>query len=79
MLSARGTEPMFWYDGKSERFWIGWEFSGVEELNWDFLNSIQVLHLYHLQCINNSTDHSAELAIGRFYALMEDNLPNFQR
>ncbi|KAI3775701.1 hypothetical protein L1987_45450 [Smallanthus sonchifolius] len=67
------------YDGKSERFWIGWEFSGVEELNWDFLNIIQVLHLYHLQCINNSTDLSAELAIGRFYDLMEDNLPNFQR
>ncbi|KAI3676268.1 hypothetical protein L1987_85872 [Smallanthus sonchifolius] len=67
------------YDGKSERFWIGWEFSGIEELNWDFLNSIQVLHLYHLQCINNSTDLSAELAIGRFYDLMEDHLPNFER
>ncbi|KAI3819151.1 hypothetical protein L1987_12976 [Smallanthus sonchifolius] len=67
------------YDGKSERFWIGWEFGGVEELNRDFLNSIQVLHLYHLQCINNSMDLSAELAIGRFYDLMEDNLPNFER
>ncbi|KAI3774243.1 hypothetical protein L1987_48790 [Smallanthus sonchifolius] len=67
------------YDGKSERFWIGWEFSGVEELNWDFLNIIQFLHLYHLHCINNSTDLSAVLAIGRFYDLMEDNLPNFQR
>ncbi|KAI3773832.1 hypothetical protein L1987_48368 [Smallanthus sonchifolius] len=67
------------YDGKSERFWIGWEFGGVEELNWDFLNSIQVLHLYHLQCINNSMNFSAELAIGRFYDLMEDNLPNFER
>ncbi|KAI3805260.1 hypothetical protein L1987_27477 [Smallanthus sonchifolius] len=67
------------YDGKSERFWIGWEFGGVEELNWDFLNSIQVLHLYHLQCINNSQDLSAELAIGRFYDLMEDNLPNIER
>ncbi|KAI3732718.1 hypothetical protein L1987_63925 [Smallanthus sonchifolius] len=27
------------YDGKSERFWIGWEFGGVEELNWDFSTS----------------------------------------
>ncbi|KAI3825132.1 hypothetical protein L1987_06608 [Smallanthus sonchifolius] len=59
------------YDGKSERFWIEWEFGGVEELNWDFLNSIQVLHLYHLQCINNSMDLSAELAIGRFYQIQE--------
>ncbi|KAI3810758.1 hypothetical protein L1987_20380 [Smallanthus sonchifolius] len=63
----------------AERFWIGWEFSGVEELNWNSLNSLQVLQLYVSNCINNSADLSAELAIGRFYDLMEDNLPHFER
>ncbi|KAI3807947.1 hypothetical protein L1987_23885 [Smallanthus sonchifolius] len=67
------------YDGSAERFWIGWEFSGVEELNWNSLNALQVLQLYVSNCINNSADLSAELAIGRFYDLMEDNLPSFQR
>ncbi|KAI3810978.1 hypothetical protein L1987_20691 [Smallanthus sonchifolius] len=67
------------YDGSSERFWIGWEFSGVEELNWNSLNALQVLHLHLTNCINTSTDLSAELAIGRFHDLMEDNLPRFQR
>ncbi|KAI3810754.1 hypothetical protein L1987_20376 [Smallanthus sonchifolius] len=63
----------------AERFWIGWEFSGVEELNWNSLNALQVLQLYVSNCINNSADLSAELAIGRFYDLMEDNLPHFER
>ncbi|KAI3810783.1 hypothetical protein L1987_20405 [Smallanthus sonchifolius] len=67
------------YDGSAERFWIGWEFSEVEELNWNSLNTLQVLQLYVSNCINNSADLSAELAIGRFYDLMEDNLPRFQR
>ncbi|KAI3814251.1 hypothetical protein L1987_19001 [Smallanthus sonchifolius] len=67
------------YDGSAERFWIGWEFSGVEELNWNSINTLQVLQLYVSNCINNSADLSAELAIGRFYDLMEDNLPRFQR
>ncbi|KAI3795249.1 hypothetical protein L1987_37898 [Smallanthus sonchifolius] len=67
------------YDGSAERFWIGWEFSGVEELNWNSLNALQVLQLYLSNCINNSADLSAELAIGRFYDLMEDNLPRLQR
>ncbi|KAI3796206.1 hypothetical protein L1987_38872 [Smallanthus sonchifolius] len=67
------------YDGSSERFWIGWEFIGVEELNWNSLNALQVLHLHLTNCINTSTDLSAELAIGRFHDLMEDNLPRFQR
>ncbi|KAI3731811.1 hypothetical protein L1987_63001 [Smallanthus sonchifolius] len=60
-------------------FWIGWEFSGVEELNWNSLNALQVLQLYLSNCINNSVDLSAELAIGRFHDLMEDNLPRLQR
>ncbi|KAI3821302.1 hypothetical protein L1987_08866 [Smallanthus sonchifolius] len=67
------------YDGSSERFWIGWEFSGVEELNWNSLNALQVLHMHLTNYINTSTDLSAELAIGRFHDLMEDNLPRFQR
>ncbi|KAI3821199.1 hypothetical protein L1987_08758 [Smallanthus sonchifolius] len=67
------------YDGSVERFWIGWEFSGVEELNWNSLNALQVLELHLTDCINTSADLSAELAIGRFYDLMEDNLPRFQR
>ncbi|KAI3808129.1 hypothetical protein L1987_24072 [Smallanthus sonchifolius] len=67
------------YDGSAERFWIGWEFSGVEELNWNSLNAFQVLRLYLTNCINTSSDLSAELAIGRFYDLMEDNIPNFER
>ncbi|KAI3687044.1 hypothetical protein L1987_80734 [Smallanthus sonchifolius] len=67
------------YDGSAERFWIGWEFSGVEELNWNSLNALQVLQLYLSNCINNSADLSAELAIGRFHDLMEDNLPHFER
>ncbi|KAI3795106.1 hypothetical protein L1987_37751 [Smallanthus sonchifolius] len=28
------------YDGSAERFWTGWEFSGVEELNWNSLNAL---------------------------------------
>ncbi|KAI3744856.1 hypothetical protein L1987_57952 [Smallanthus sonchifolius] len=67
------------YDGSAERFWIGWEFSGVEELNWNSLNALQVLELHLTDCINTSADLSAELAIGRFHDLMEDNLPRFQR
>ncbi|KAI3744845.1 hypothetical protein L1987_57940 [Smallanthus sonchifolius] len=67
------------YDGLAERFWIGWEFSGVEELNWNSLNALQVLELHLTDCINTSADLSAELAIGRFHDLMEDNLPRFQR
>ncbi|KAI3811039.1 hypothetical protein L1987_20754 [Smallanthus sonchifolius] len=63
----------------TERFWIGWEFSGVEELNWNSLNALQVLQLYLTDCINTSSDLSAELAIGRFHDLMEDNLPHFDR
>ncbi|KAI3825020.1 hypothetical protein L1987_06495 [Smallanthus sonchifolius] len=63
----------------TKRFWTGWEFSGVEELNWNSLNALQVLQLYLSDCINSSTDLSAELAIGRFYDLMEDNLPKFRR
>ncbi|KAI3774033.1 hypothetical protein L1987_48576 [Smallanthus sonchifolius] len=51
------------YDGIAERFWIGWEFSGVEELNWNTLNALQVLNLYLTRCINTSSDLSAELAI----------------
>ncbi|KAI3784488.1 hypothetical protein L1987_43587 [Smallanthus sonchifolius] len=67
------------YDGITERFWIGWEFSGVEELNWNTLNALQVLNLYLTRCINTSLDLSAELAISRFYDLMEDNMPWFER
>ncbi|KAI3813245.1 hypothetical protein L1987_17964 [Smallanthus sonchifolius] len=67
------------YDGIAERFWIGWEFSGVEELNWNTLNALQVLNLYLTRCVNTSSDLSAELAICRFYDLMEDNMPWFER
>ncbi|KAI3776751.1 hypothetical protein L1987_46540 [Smallanthus sonchifolius] len=67
------------YDGSAKRFWIGWDFSGVEELNWNSLNALQVLQLYLTNRINTSSDLSAELAIARFYDLMEDNLPNFER
>ncbi|KAI3821392.1 hypothetical protein L1987_08959 [Smallanthus sonchifolius] len=56
-----------------------WEFSGVEELNWNTLNALQVLNLYLTRCINTSSDLSAELAINRFYDLMEDNMPWFER
>ncbi|KAI3706160.1 hypothetical protein L1987_76418 [Smallanthus sonchifolius] len=65
------------YDDSTERFWIGKEFSGVEELNWNALNPLQVLELYLSNCINSSTDLSAELAISRFQDLMEENLPWF--
>ncbi|KAI3815516.1 hypothetical protein L1987_15187 [Smallanthus sonchifolius] len=67
------------YDGSAERFWIGWEFSGVKELNWNSLNALQVLQLHLTNCINTSSDLSAELTIGRFHDLMEDNLPHFER
>ncbi|KAI3815779.1 hypothetical protein L1987_15461 [Smallanthus sonchifolius] len=63
----------------TKRFWIGWEFSGVEELNWNTLNALQVLNLYLTRCINTSSDLSTELAISRFYDLMEDNMPWFER
>ncbi|KAI3815583.1 hypothetical protein L1987_15255 [Smallanthus sonchifolius] len=67
------------YDGIAKRFWIGWEFSGVEELKWNSLNALQVLNMYLTKCINTSSDLSAELAISRFYDLMEDNMPWFER
>ncbi|KAI3784180.1 hypothetical protein L1987_43274 [Smallanthus sonchifolius] len=67
------------FDGIAERFWIGWEFSGVEDLNWNTLNALQVLNLQLTRCINTSSDLSAELAISRFYDLMEDNMPWFER
>ncbi|KAI3802280.1 hypothetical protein L1987_30410 [Smallanthus sonchifolius] len=67
------------YDGKTERFWIGREFSGVEELDWDLIHPFEILDLYDLICINNSSDLSADLSIDLFYDLMEDNLPNFIR
>ncbi|KAI3816011.1 hypothetical protein L1987_15696 [Smallanthus sonchifolius] len=67
------------YDGKTERFWIGREFSGVEELDWDLIHPFEILDLYDLICINNSSDLSVDLSIDMFYALMEDNLPNFIR
>ncbi|KAI3784265.1 hypothetical protein L1987_43360 [Smallanthus sonchifolius] len=63
----------------TERLWIGWEFSGVEELNWNSLNALQVLNLYLTKCVNTSSDLSAELAISWFYDLMEDNMPWFER
>ncbi|KAI3682894.1 hypothetical protein L1987_83246 [Smallanthus sonchifolius] len=66
------------YDGLSERFWIGREFGGTEELNWNTLNPLQVLELYLSSCINTSTNLLAELAINRFYVLMEVNLPWFE-
>ncbi|KAI3827538.1 hypothetical protein L1987_01615 [Smallanthus sonchifolius] len=66
------------YDGQSERFLIGKEFSGVEELNWDALNPLQVLELYLSSCINTSSDLSAKLAICRFQDLIEENLPWFE-
>ncbi|KAI3825142.1 hypothetical protein L1987_06618 [Smallanthus sonchifolius] len=66
------------YDDSTERFWIRKEFSGVEELNWNALNPLQVLELYLSNCINTSTDLSAELAISRFQDLMEENLPWFE-
>ncbi|KAI3744535.1 hypothetical protein L1987_57618 [Smallanthus sonchifolius] len=66
------------YDGQHERFWIGKEFSGVEELNWDALNPLQVLELYLSSCTNTSSDLSAKLAICRFHDLMEENLPWFE-
>ncbi|KAI3732646.1 hypothetical protein L1987_63853 [Smallanthus sonchifolius] len=53
------------YDGLSERFWIGKEFGGVEELNWNTLNPLQVLEMYLSSCSNTSTDLSTELAIDR--------------
>ncbi|KAI3725199.1 hypothetical protein L1987_64977 [Smallanthus sonchifolius] len=66
------------YDGLSERFWIRWESGKIEELIWNTLNPFHILDLYLTKCINNSTDLPTEHAIGRFYDLMEDNMPWFE-
>ncbi|KAI3755043.1 hypothetical protein L1987_54836 [Smallanthus sonchifolius] len=66
------------YDGLFERFWIGWEFAGVQDLRWENLNLLNTLSLHLTECINTSDYLSAMLAIERFHDICEDNMPRFK-